>query len=65
MIEQTSGALTELEAHQGGMLGMGGTGVTVLASAIRGIGPEMITVDMPAPSGETSAPRAARRAAAI
>jgi sporulation protein YlmC with PRC-barrel domain len=51
-IEQSSGALTELEAHRGGMLGMGGTGVTVLASAIRGIGPETITVDMPEPSAE-------------
>jgi hypothetical protein len=34
------------------MLGLGGTGVTILASAIRGIGPELVTVDMPAPSGE-------------
>ena len=51
-IEQSSGALTELEAHRGGMLGMGGTGVTIPASAIRGIGPEMITVDMPEPSDE-------------
>jgi sporulation protein YlmC with PRC-barrel domain len=51
-IEQASGAITELEAHRGGMLGIGGTGVTVLTSAIRGIGPELITVDMPAPTGE-------------
>jgi sporulation protein YlmC with PRC-barrel domain len=51
-IEQASGALTELEAHSGGMLGLGGTGVTIPASAIRGIGPELVTVDMPAPSGE-------------
>lgn len=51
-IEQASGALTELEAHSGGMLGLGGTGVTILASVIRGIGPELVTVDMPAPSGE-------------
>jgi sporulation protein YlmC with PRC-barrel domain len=51
-IEQASGALTELEAHIGGMLGLGGTGVTIPASAIRGIGPELVTVDMPAPSGE-------------
>lgn len=52
-IEQSSGALTDLEAHRGGLLGMGGTAVTVLASAIRGIGPELITVDMPEPSHET------------
>jgi sporulation protein YlmC with PRC-barrel domain len=51
-IEQASGALTELEAHSGGMLGLGGTGVTISASAIRGIGPELVMVDMPAPSGE-------------
>jgi sporulation protein YlmC with PRC-barrel domain len=51
-IDQASGALTEIEAHSGGMLGMGGTAVTVLASAIRGIGPEIVTVDMPAPSGD-------------
>jgi sporulation protein YlmC with PRC-barrel domain len=51
-IDQASGALTEFEAHGGGMLGMGGTTVTVLAAAIRGIGPELVTVDMPAPSGD-------------
>ena len=51
-IEQTSGALTELEAHGGGMLGLGGTGVTIPASAIRGIGPELVTVDIPAPTAE-------------
>src|ERR1700694_3404582 len=55
MIEQASGALTELEAHSGGMLGLGGTGVTVPAAAIRGIGPELITVDMPVPSSEEEA----------
>jgi sporulation protein YlmC with PRC-barrel domain len=52
MIDQASGALTEFEAHSGGMLGMGGTAVTVLAAAIRGIGPELVTVDMPSPPGE-------------
>jgi sporulation protein YlmC with PRC-barrel domain len=51
-IEQASGALTELEAHSGGMLGLGGTGVTIPASAIRGIGPELVTVDIPAPTAE-------------
>jgi sporulation protein YlmC with PRC-barrel domain len=51
-IDQASGALTEFDAHGGGMLGMGGTTVTVLAAAIRGIGPELVTVDMPAPSGD-------------
>jgi sporulation protein YlmC with PRC-barrel domain len=51
-IDQASGALSEFEAHGGGMLGMGGTTITVLASAIRGIGPALVTVDMPAPSGD-------------
>jgi sporulation protein YlmC with PRC-barrel domain len=32
-IDQSSGALTEMEAHRGGMLGIGGTAMTVLASA--------------------------------
>jgi len=53
-IEQATGALTELEAHSGGVLGLGGTGVTIRASSIRGIGPELVTVDMPAPTGEES-----------
>ena len=53
-IEQASGALTELEAHGGGMLGLGGTTVTIPTSAIRGIGPALVTVDMPAPSGEAA-----------
>src|ERR1051326_5222599 len=51
-VEQATGALTELEAHSGGVRGLGGTGVTIPASAIRGIGPELVTVDMPAPTGE-------------
>jgi sporulation protein YlmC with PRC-barrel domain len=53
-IDQASGALTEFEAHGGGMLGIGGTTITVLAAAIRGIGPELVTVDMPAPSDDES-----------
>jgi sporulation protein YlmC with PRC-barrel domain len=51
-IEQASGALTQIDAHSGGILGMGGTTATIPASAIRGIGPELITVDMPAPTGD-------------
>ncbi|MDQ6669985.1 MAG: PRC-barrel domain-containing protein [Chloroflexota bacterium] len=56
LIEQASGALTECEAHSGGMLGLGGTSVTVPTVAIRGIGPDLVTVDMPAPSGEEARP---------
>jgi hypothetical protein len=40
------------EEHSRGMLGLGGAGVTIPASAIRGIGPELVTADMPAPTGE-------------
>jgi sporulation protein YlmC with PRC-barrel domain len=56
VIEQASGALTELEAHRGGMLGLGGASVTIPSAAIRGIGPDLVTVDMPAPSGEEARP---------
>ena len=52
VIEQANGMLSELEAHSGGLLGLGGTSVTVPSAAIRGIGPDLVTVDMPAPSGE-------------
>jgi sporulation protein YlmC with PRC-barrel domain len=51
-IDQATGALTELQVHRGGVLGLGGTGVTVPAAAIRGIGPDMVTADLPAPPGE-------------
>jgi hypothetical protein len=43
---------TVAEAHSGGMLGLGGTTARVPALAIRGIGPELIRVDMPAPTGD-------------
>jgi sporulation protein YlmC with PRC-barrel domain len=56
VIEQSSGTLTEFEAHSGGMLGLGGTSVTIPSAAIRGIGPDLVTVDMPAPSGEEARP---------
>ena len=48
LVDQASGALTELEAHRGGMLGVGGTSVMIPTSAIRGIGPDLVTADMPA-----------------
>ena len=49
------GRLTEIEVHSGGMLGLGGTSLTVAAAAIRRIGPKLITVDIPAP--ENAEPR--------
>jgi sporulation protein YlmC with PRC-barrel domain len=48
LINEAVGGITELEAHRGGMLGMGGTSVRVLASDIRGIGPDLVTANMPA-----------------
>ena len=47
------GRLAQLEAHRGGVLGIGGTDVTIPPSAIRSVGPKLITVDMPSePSKE-------------
>jgi sporulation protein YlmC with PRC-barrel domain len=48
LIDQVVGGITELEAHRGGMLGMGGTSVHVRAADIRGIGPDLVTATMPA-----------------
>ena len=48
LIDEAVGGIIELEAHRGGMLGMGGTSVRVLASDIRGIGPDLVTANMPA-----------------
>jgi sporulation protein YlmC with PRC-barrel domain len=49
------GRLTELAVHKGGMLGIGGTSLTVPASAIRSIGPKLVAVDLPQSAGD--APR--------
>lgn len=46
-IGDQDGRLTRLEVHRGGVLGIGGTTVTVPLSAIRSIGPKLVTVDMP------------------
>ncbi len=46
-IGDQDGSLTKLEVHRGGVLGIGGTTVTIPPSAIRSIGPKLITVDMP------------------
>jgi sporulation protein YlmC with PRC-barrel domain len=53
-IDPAGGALTELEAHRSGMLGLGGSSVVVPASAIRGIGPALVTVDLPEQPAEGS-----------
>lgn len=46
------GRLAHLETHRGGVLGIGGTSLEVPPSAIRNIGPKLITVDMPAEPSE-------------
>lgn len=49
-INEADGTLTELEAHRGGVLGMGGTSVSIPATSIRAIGPDFMTVDAPVPT---------------
>ena len=48
IIDDESGALTELRAHLGGMLGLGGHSTVVPVSAIRGIGDDFVTAEMSA-----------------
>lgn len=43
--DESNGRIAALLVHRGGMLGIGGAHEAVPASAIRGVGPEMITVD--------------------
>jgi uncharacterized protein YrrD len=49
------GRLVELVVHKGGVLGLGGTTLTVPAAAIRSIGPKLVTVDLP--PADPAAPR--------
>jgi sporulation protein YlmC with PRC-barrel domain len=44
-IDPASGEITQLMAHKGGMLGMGGTTTPIDARAIVSVGPEMMTVN--------------------
>jgi sporulation protein YlmC with PRC-barrel domain len=44
-IDPTSGTITRLAAHMGGMLGMGGTTTPIDARAILSVGPELLTVN--------------------
>ena len=55
-IDQRTGQVGEFIAHRGGMLGLGGTTIHVPASAVRGIGPKLLTVDMPAQDGSGGSP---------
>lgn len=43
--DEESGRVTALLIHQGGVIGIGGSHESIAASAIRGIGPQMVTVD--------------------
>lgn len=43
------GQVRELVARRGGLLGLGGTEVRAPIAAIRGIGPALVTVDLPSP----------------
>jgi sporulation protein YlmC with PRC-barrel domain len=55
-INEQDGRLTTLQVHRGGVLGLGGTTVTIPSAAIRGIGPKLITVDMPDEASEQHHP---------
>jgi sporulation protein YlmC with PRC-barrel domain len=44
-IDPASGAITQLAAHKGGMLGMGGATTPIDARAIVSVGPELMTVN--------------------
>jgi sporulation protein YlmC with PRC-barrel domain len=46
--DPTSGEITQLAAHKGGMLGMGGTTTPIDARAIVQVGPVLLTVNMEA-----------------
>jgi hypothetical protein len=59
LIEEAVGGTIELQGHRGDMLGMRGTSVRVLASDIRGIGPDLVTANMPVhpfPAGAGESP---------
>ena len=56
-VDPKDGHIGEITAHRGGLLGLGGSSVTIPASAIRGIGPKVITVDTPAAGDEQPSPR--------
>lgn len=45
-IDPATGRIVGLEAHRGGVLGLGGTTTTIAAEQIRAIGPEIVTVAM-------------------
>jgi sporulation protein YlmC with PRC-barrel domain len=44
--DEDTGRVTALLIHRGGVLGIGGSRDKIAASALRGIGPDMVTVDL-------------------
>ena len=44
--DEVSGKITAILIHHGGVMGIGGSHERIAASAIRGIGPQLITVDL-------------------
>jgi sporulation protein YlmC with PRC-barrel domain len=47
-VDPNSGAITQVEAHEGGVLGIGGKTTTIAAADIRSIGDEVLVVTTPA-----------------
>jgi len=47
-VDTRLGSIQDIEAHKGGVLGLGGTSVSIPASAIRSIGSEVMIVSPPA-----------------
>jgi sporulation protein YlmC with PRC-barrel domain len=50
--DEESGQLTALLIRHGGVIGIGGSRESIPAAAIRGIGPQLITIDTARPGGQ-------------
>lgn len=50
-IDEENGQITTLLIHRGGLIGIGGSREKIPATAIRGVGPQMITIDLAIPEG--------------
>jgi sporulation protein YlmC with PRC-barrel domain len=56
-VDPGSGIVTQVEAHEGGVLGMGGTTTTIAAADIRSIGDEVLLVTVPATGKDAGEPK--------
>jgi len=54
-VDPGSGAVTQIEAHTGGVLGIGGTTTTIVAADIRSIGDEVLLTAVRRPEQEPAA----------